>query len=317
MLNKKIGLLALFAGFAASDLMAANTLTNYTTGDVLVCFRNGGANDLVVDAGPVVSLTSAAPNQRIPITQYSSGQLNAAFGGVDGLDWSAFTWLGDNTLYVTQARTVLNTQTSPFQAYNSSVQHNTVLRMATIPPGANFNIAYNGLNTPVAVIEPDSVSTYHTGSSYANAWSGSYGGGFNGTFSTSIGNPENSTPGGFDSSGTVVRSDFYMMIPAGGYTLGTYLGYFEFAPDGTMTYVAYPSAVPVINSISRSNNVSAVSYSTGLYGTYTLRGTNTLSSGVAATNWPAISTLTSGATTSGTYMDTDSSANKFYIITAQ
>jgi hypothetical protein len=107
------------------------------------------------------------------------------------------------------------------------------------------------------------------------------------------------------------------MTPASGYSLGTFLGYFEFAPDGTLTYVAYPSAVPVINSISRSNNVSTINYTTGLYGTYTLRGTNTLNSGVAATNWPAISTLTSGATTSGAYMDTDASPNKFYIITAQ
>ena len=314
MINKKIGLMTLLAGFAAGELMAANTLTNYTAGDVLVCFRNGGANDLVVDIGPVSTLTGAAPNQRIPITQYSSGQINATFGGADGLDWSAFTWLGDNTLYVTQARTVLNTQTDPFQAFSSAVQHNTVLRMATIPPGANFNIAYNGLNTPAAVIEPDSISTYHTGSSYANALLGSAGGQFNNTFA---GNPENATPGDFTTSGTAVRSDFYQMTPAGSYGLGTFLGYFEFAPDGTMTYVAYPSATPVISSISRSNNVSAINYTTGLYGTYTLRGTNTLSSGVAATNWPAIGTLTSGVPTSGTYMDTDSSPVKFYIITAQ
>lgn len=316
MLNKKIGLLALFAGFAASEVMAG-TLTNYTTGDILLCFRNGGANDLVINAGSVSNLTSALPNQRISLGQYIAGQITAAFGGTDGLDWSAFTWLGDNTLFVTQARSDLNTQTSPYSQSSSAFQHNTVLRMATIPPGANFNLAYNGLNTPTAVIEPDSVSTYHTGSSYANAWLGSAGGGFNGTFSTSIGNPEISTPGDFDSAGTVVRSDFYKMTPANSYSFGTFLGYFEFAPNGSMSYVAYPSAVPVINSISRSNNASVINYSTGQYGTYTLRGTNSLSPGVAATNWPAISTLSSGATTSGTYMDNDSSPAKFYIITAQ
>ena len=114
----------------------------------------------------------------------------------------------------------------------------------------------------------------------------------NGTFS---GNPENSTPGDFSTSGTVVRSDFYQMTPTASLgKFGTFLGYFEFAPDGTMTYVAYPSTVPVISSISRSGAVSTINYTTGLYGTYTLRGTNTLSSGVSATNWPAITTLTSG-----------------------
>jgi hypothetical protein len=282
---------------------------------VLVCFRNGGANDLVVDAGPISTLTGAAPNQRIPINQYSPAQLNAAFGGPDAVNWSAFTWLSDNTLFVTQARSSLDTQTAPFAANSSAFQNNTVKRMATIPTGAAVNIAFNGLNNSTAVIEPDSISTYHTGSSYANALLGSAGGQFNNTF---VGNPENTTLGDFSTSGTVARSDFYQMTPTASLgQVGTFLGYFEFAPDGTMTYVAYPSAVPIINSISRSGNTSTINYTTGLYGTYTLRGTNTLSSGVSATNWPPITTLTSGDTSVHNYMDTDSSDIKFYIITAQ
>jgi len=40
MLNKKTGLIALLAGFAAGEILAG-TLTNYATGDVLLCFRNG------------------------------------------------------------------------------------------------------------------------------------------------------------------------------------------------------------------------------------------------------------------------------------
>jgi len=317
MINKKLGLMALLAGCAVGKIIAGD-FNSYAVGDVLVGFRNGGANDLVVDAGPVTALTGASPNQRIPITQYTSGQINAAFGNADGVDWSAFTWLSDNTLFVTQARTVLNAQTGAYQANSSSVQHNTDVRMATIPPGALFNIAYNGANTATAVIEPDSISTYHTGSSYANAWSGAYGGYFNGTFSGSVGNPENTTPGDFNTSGTVVRSDFYQLSPVTGFGYGTFLGYFEMATDGTLTYVAYPSTVPVIQSISHSGNVSTIKYTAGLYGTYTLRGTNTLSSGVAATNWPALTTLpNANPSTVQIYQDTDSSNVKFYIITAQ
>jgi hypothetical protein len=316
MTNKKLGLMALFAGCAVSNIVAGD-FNNYAAGDVLICFRNGGANDLVVDAGPISTFTtSASPNQRIPITQYTSGQINGAFGSANGVDWSAFTWTG-YTLFMTQARTVLNTQTSPYQDANASAQNNTILRMATIPPGANLNLAYNGANTATAVIEPDSISTYTSGSSYANAWNGSYGGYFNGTFSGSVGNPENVTPGNFTTSGTVIRSDFYQMTPTTGYGLATFLGYFEMATDGTLTYVAYPSTTPVIKSITRSAGVSTIHYTAGLYGTYTLRGTNTLNSGVAPTNWPAITVLTSGDTAVHSVQDSNTNNVQFYIITAQ
>ena len=154
--------MALLAAFAAGEIMAANTLTNYTTGDVLVCFRNGGSYDLVVDAGPVSTLVSASPNQIISIGQYSTAQLNAAFGSANGVDWSAFTWESDNTLFATQARASLNTQTTPFLRKSSTLlQGHGVQRMATIPTGAAVNnIAYNGLNTATAVIEPDSSSGF-------------------------------------------------------------------------------------------------------------------------------------------------------------
>jgi hypothetical protein len=327
MINKKIGLVAILASFAGSTLWAGDfsSPSSYAVGDVLVCFRNGGANDLVVDAGPVSTLTSATPNQRIPITQYSASQLNSAVGNANAVSWSAFTWFDDSvspvsaqwTLFVSKARSSLNKQTSPWTDASASSQQYPALRMQTIPVGANVNLAFNGLNSSTAVIEQNSSANnpnYPQGQSYNDALFGSAGANFNNTFQ---GNPENTTPGNFTTSGTVVRSDFYQMTPTSGYGLGTLLGYFEMATDGTMTYVAYPSAVPVIKSISHTGNTTTISYTTGLYGTYTLCGTNTLSSGIAATNWPAITTLTSGDTSIHTYMDTDASPNKFYIITAQ
>ncbi len=94
--------MALLAGCAAGNIVAGD-FNNYAVGDVLVCFRNGGANDLLVDAGPVSTLVNASPNQVISIGQYTTAQIDAAFGSVNGIDWSAFTWLGDNTLFATQA----------------------------------------------------------------------------------------------------------------------------------------------------------------------------------------------------------------------
>jgi hypothetical protein len=317
MINKKLGLIALLAGFAAGEMLAQNTLTNYTTGDVLICFRNGSTYNMVVDAGPISSFTNGVtPNQRIPITQYTTGQIGTAFGDAGGLDWSAFTWLGNNTLFVTKQRSSLNAQSTPWSSASIAAQQSTAQYMNAIPTGALY-VYNNGAidSTATSVIEPQAASGYTSGQSYNDAlFEGGPSPTFGGFFD---GDPEITTPGDFASSGTVVRSDFYQIPTGSGRANVIYLGYFEFAADGTMTYVAYPSTVPAIQSISRSGNVSTINYTTGLYGTYTLRGTNTLTSGTAPTNWPAINTLSSGDTLGHTYLDTDSSANKFYIITAQ
>src|ERR1700733_2285012 len=132
MLNKKIGLIALLAGFAVSNALA-QTLTNFASGDVLVCFRNGG-NDMVVDAGPLSTLTNATANQRITITQYTGTQL--ALVGTNGVSWSAFTWLSDDSLYVTKARSSLNVQTTPWHDASAPAQSSAEAFMAKISPGA-------------------------------------------------------------------------------------------------------------------------------------------------------------------------------------
>ena len=315
MLNKKVGLIALLTSVAASGVWAG-TLTNYAVGDVLVCFRKGG-NDMVVDAGVISTLTNATPNQRISIAGYTGTQLAAV--GTNGVSWSAFTWSGDNTLFVTRARTSLNEQTTPWLAKSSSAQFGTALRMATIPPGAldELNLLVYPVSTKTAVVEEDNTGgnpNYTDGSSYGDALTGSYGGQFDGTF---VGNPEITTLNTFTISGKVVRSDFYRMTPTGGYALGKWLGYFELSTNGIMTYVAYPSSTPAFVSITRSGSVNTIQYTAGLYGTYTLRGTNSLTSGTAMANWPALTPLTSGDTATHTVTDTTTDDIRFYTITAQ
>jgi len=193
------------------------------------------------------------------------------------------------------------------------------LLMVTIPPGAldELKLLVYPVSTSTAVVEEDISAgnpNYTDGVSYSAALNGSYGGQFDGTF---VGNPEITTLNTFTISGKVVRSDFYRMTPTGGYALGKWLGYFELSTNGMMTYVAYPSTTPVIASITRSGNVSTIQYTAGLYGTYTLRGTNRLSSGTAMTNWPPITTLTSGDTATHTITDTTTDNVRFYTITAQ
>jgi hypothetical protein len=153
---------------------------------------------------------------------------------------------------------------------------------------------------------------YTHGQSYHDALAGAYGSDFDGTFQ---GSPENSTSNNFTLSATAVRSDFYQMTPTSGYAFGTWLGYFEFETNGAMNYVAYPTTMPVISSISRSGATATITYKSGLYGTYTLLGTNNIAAQVST--WPVVNTLSTGDTLTHTYPDTDSTSNKFYIIKGQ
>lgn len=311
--KKKTGMILTLAGCLASNAMAG-TLTNYTSGDVLVCFRSGSGFNLVVDAGPLATFTNLTANQRYAVSTFNGSQL--AYVGTNSINWSVFTSLADNTLCVTRPRSALNTQTTPWQAKSSSNQGLTAGRILTIPPGATDNKNFKPENTSTAVVEEDISAgnpNYPNGSSYHDALIGGSGANFNGTFQ---GSPEVTTLNNFTSGGQVVRADFYQLTPTGGFAFGKFLGYFELNTNGALTYVAYPSAVPVIKSISRAGNVTSIDYTAGLYGTYTLRGTNALGT-TARSNWPAISTVTSGDTAVHTATDTTTATQRFYTITAQ
>ncbi len=259
MLNKnKIVVLALLAVSVVSDLKAG-TWTNYAIGDVMLCFRkSGGANDLVVNAGPVTNLVAAIKNRRIAISQYTGGQL--ALVGTNGAIWSAFTYFDDTvspasaggTLYISRGRNVLNRQTTPWDASSHDAQINCGLYMSAIPKGAKDCLTYNPTNNSTAVIEPDDAANsnpnYVTGQSYIGALGSSLNFG-----DTWQGSPEKTAAATFTTAGAVIRSDFYRVNPndtSDGVV--TMLGYFEFNTNGVMTYVAYPTA-PTVSTLAATS----------------------------------------------------------------
>ncbi len=316
MLNKKLGLMAILVSVAAGEVWAG-TLSSYAVGDVLVCFRRsgGGANDLVVDAGPLATFTNAAPNSRIAITQFTGDQL--ALVGTNSASWSAFTYLDDSVapnwaLCMTRPRVGLNTQTTPWPANSASAQQYVIAsEISTIPPGANDNLLYQGVNSATGVVEPDSSSgnpNYPNGQSYHTALDPNGGGDNN--FGGFYGNPENTVPNNFTTSGTAARSDFYWIPPTGSGAV-KYLGYFELNTNGAMSYVAYPTAVPLLKSINAAGNLT---YKTGVYGTYTLVGTNDLTAPVST--WPVVGALASGDNSTHT-LNTGTTNLMFYSIKGQ
>ena len=325
--NKKLGLIAILVSVAAGEIWAG-TLSSYAVGDVLLCFRNNpaAANNLVVDLGPISVFTNATPNQRISITQYTGSQLAPV--GTNGVSWSAFTYFDDTAnpnwaVCMTRARTVLNTQTVPWPAGSPIAQEYLITtEVSTIPVGANANLLYNGVNTTTGVVEPDSSSGsshYPSGQSYHTALDPS-GNGVDFNFGGFAGNPENTTTNNnttanyFTTGGTVARSDFYWIPPTGSGAV-KYLGYFELNTNGAMTYVAYPTAIPLLKTIGRSGNTATLTYKSGVYGTYTLLGTNNISAPLST--WPVVGALSTGDNSTHTVLDTDSVSNKFYIIKGQ
>jgi hypothetical protein len=315
--------LAALAGVTATEVSAnAQTLTNYTAGggDVLVCFRNtlNNGNDLVVDAGPVSTLIGYGHNTTNAVSGFTSNQLAQVSSSLL-VNWSAMTWSNNDTLFLTRARTDISRQSSPWRSKSAALQDYVASDMAGIPVGASDAYApvkYNANSTSTAVLEPDLTfnpttgifsAWYQNGVSYhttvdptENFQSTDFGGDFQGS-------PEN-TASSFPS-----RSDFYQINPGGAVTL---LGYFELNANGTMSYVAYPTTQPVIKSFTRSGNVSTITYTTGVYGTYTLRATSNLATAGSPSTWPAVTTLNAGDNNTYSFQDTDATGVKFYTITS-
>jgi hypothetical protein len=301
----------------------------YTNGNVLICFRKAnpttyaslGGNDLVVNAGPINYFTNLAPNTKVTITAYTGGQLGqVATNSVGWSTWAYFDEVADptatNTLFMTKPRTSLNNQTAPYNIRNHNSYGYVIGELSAIVQGAMDNAGYSPYNSSLAVLESDSWNESEGLSlSYYNGLGTTFD--FNGSFQA---DPEQYNPANFTTSGNPLRSDFYWLYPSSASNLkAVFLGYFELSTNGVMTYTAYPTptvVAPTIISFTRTGSTSTVTFTTGNSGTYTLRGTNSLTSGTPSTNWPSVTSV-AGDGSNHSLSDITTSTNKFYIITAQ
>ena len=307
--NKNV-LVALLAVSMVGDLKAG-TWTNYAIGDVMLCFRkDGGANDLVVNVGPVTNLTTAVQNKRIAISQYTGSQL--ALVGTNGAIWSAFAGYDDSvspvgargTLFISKGRTFISRKTTAWSSYPHDSQVSVIQAMLDISIGAKVSIGYNGVNTPTAVIEPNDPDNtnpnYTSGQSYIGAM------GVNLNFGDRFqGTPEKTAPATppFTANNVPVRADFYQINPndtSDG--LVNFLGYFEFNTNGAMTYVAYPTA-PTVTTVAAS---AVVATGAQLNAAVTTINTNTDSTALyfqygLTTSYGSVTTVSNIATNSGNY----------------
>jgi len=325
--KNKMGLILALAGLAGNVM--AGTLSSFTTGDLLICFRNG--NDLVVDAGPITgsSLIGSPIGSTNNITAYTAANFDTI--SLNGLNWSAIAYGSDGSLYITKAREDLNQYDANYLVSSPSMQSSrwnpvggNPSQQLTGPVGSMVAGAARALtsgyysgNSATAVYEPGTAAghlfTFGTGQSYGDIIDPNGLQAYN--YGVFQGDPEFTTLGTFTTDGIVSRSDLYQ-ISGDGSTV-TWLGYLQLSPStGLMTFVHAPDTTPVITKVTRAAGVTTISYTTGLTGTYTLQATNSAGLTAPKSTWPVIATLSNGDLLTHTITDTDTtSANKFYIIT--
>jgi hypothetical protein len=243
----KLAILSATAGFLWSLNATAQTF-NYNNGDLLLGFRTPyGTSDLIVDIGAASLYSGATGPITISGNYFTDQQLTDAGLSLSGLYFSVFGDIAPgssypgtaNTLWVTAPQSVNYLQAPAWAAQTSSQQGNTRGVIESIAFGAtytSFGEAASADNTAHAVIVPSSLNLVGENAISYTTGIGTYGN-FDGYFGSNN-DIEQNTPGSFTSP---VRSDLFQMTPGSN---GSYLGYFELDPDGTLTFDPEPVPEP-------------------------------------------------------------------------
>lgn len=226
-----------------------------------------------MNLGPVDRFYNATPGGSFGITDFTSTQFSDAFGTSDGVGLAAFAAMRVTddpdrpfqTLWVAAKRSDPTVQSTPWKRQGAGTLGTTATRISSIGSGVAVYSAATAVgvdNTATATVIP---------SSNPNGYSTYFGtGNFKGTFQ---GNAENVAPVGFSSGTTVIRSDLYEIRPGSGASI--YLGYFEMAPSGAVSFTAakagqtidFPTIADVPYSEGGTVTLGAIA-STGLPVTY-------------------------------------------------
>ena len=314
-----LGLVAT-AALSATAPLHAQTFT-YTNCDLVAGFRlPGGASDLVIDLGQVATLENLPPRSVIALTNLSPAQLAAALPTLNGVAWSVSAAMRGNTnyayplqtLWVPSPRPDIYTAGSVWVCQSVWTLGGTASQIDAI--GVDAATYANGQpagldNTRAGVLIPPA-------SQYAySSLMGSHGN-FDGTFQGKV---ENTTPDNFDSAGLPSRSVLYRLVPASAGAEGipgTVVGFFDFRPDGTLTFTAGPPPERVtISEINFQDGTATILFSTVNLVGYRLRYTDSSGLATPISSWNIGAALTGDGSTLS-LQDTTSTSTRLYAVEA-
>jgi len=295
----------------------------YSPGDLTLAVRKtGNAYDYVVNIGKATNYNNLPGGVTFTVTNLSATQLGNAFPDLNDLQWSVAAAnrppadgnYPTQTLWVTRPRAEVSTQSVPwlrkgqFTQATAGAQIDAIgVNSATYSSGATSNVD----NTISGVVIP--VSTDYKLAPVIGD-DGNYVGLFQGRVETL-------TASDFDSSpANVSRADLYELQPATS-TLGLpgrYLGYFELKPNGALTFstASASPARPTITGITRTGNVTTVSFTTVNGANYRLRATDATGLSTPVSTW-AIGSSVVGTGSVVSLSDTSTAAIRFFAVDAQ
>jgi hypothetical protein len=308
----------LASGVLLAATLHAQTFT-YTNADLLASFRiAGGASDLVVDLGQASVFESLPARSVTPLAKLSTTQLADALPTLDGVSWSVGATLRGNpnygyalqTIWITSPRADVNT---PGTVWQNAAQ-GTLAGSGSHIDAIGFNaVAYgNGQpagtdNTSAGIVIPSSSPFSYT--FQVGPW-----GQLDNTFQ---GNPENTTPVDFSTAGLPSRSVLYRLEPdVYPHGAGTLVGFFDFKPDGTLTFTAGPPPErTTATKVTWNNGTATVWFPTINLVGYRLRYTDSTGLATPISTWNIGSSLVGDGTTLF-LQDAGSDSNRFYTIEA-
>ena len=320
-------------GLAAIVCLPALTAPgyNYITGDLELGFRQLGATyELSVNLGRATNYDHIAAGTTIQITNYTGTIISNTFSDFGSVQWSAFGTSVDlgnpnivpYTLWTTRGRAVNGVQSTPWTCRSSFSQPSTAQEIEGVGLSSSnwaSGRAIDGTtHTATAVRMPESVTTLGFGYDW---FIGSVGD-WSGTFQ---GNVEETTPSDFVSSMRSVQADLYKMVPNETipFVNGTYLGYFQFNWDGTMTFTAAGASAPPASpqlSVSRvSQTVYTISFSAeGNNAIYSLLATNAAPGlSYPRATWPVVGgPVTNSSAGTISFQVTNSASSQIYAVKA-
>jgi hypothetical protein len=342
--------IALAGGSALLLLQTASAQTfTYNNNDLGLGFRKTGSfqenYEVVVNIGQASNYFGAALGTTLTVTNFSASQLTpSTFANLNNLSWSVFGYYSGSGFGTSYPSSVAFTLWITVPRANSAVRSADATRLtrggqasvrspitsifANAFYVANDLGASSQYNTPSFVRE--SIATYPL--HLLSIWMGSIVDPTIGTLNDAWpeGNLEIKTPGNFT---TAVRSDLYEVRPlfdasgnpivdphTGTSGLAWYIGYFQFNPDGTMTFTreaASTTPSQVTLNLARTNNVSTISFASSSSVTYKLFFTNSAGLSAPVNNWPSQSGTITGDGTTKSFQDTTTDPMRFYRVREQ